>query len=75
MFIVIYFVVSVFSEFDVIFTYVLLYQLLQGDFSPRPVDLRNVTLTRGMLEMAEKVAENCHETWAKKKMADLIAIG
>uniref|UniRef100_X1Z8I7 Ryanodine receptor n=1 Tax=Capitella teleta TaxID=283909 RepID=X1Z8I7_CAPTE len=45
------------------------------DYTPRPVDLRNVTLTRGMLEMAEKVAENAHNMWAKRKKAELDSIG
>ena len=47
----------------------------QREFSPRPADLRNINLTRGMLEMAEKVAENAHEVWAKKKKLELEAIG
>ena len=49
--------------------------VLQGDYSPRPADLRNVTLTRGMMEMAERVAENAHETWARKKKEQLDSIG
>ena len=47
----------------------------QGDYTPKPADIRNVTLTRGMLEMAEKMAENAHDIWAKKKKMELESIG
>lgn len=48
---------------------------LQGDFTPKPADLRSVTLTRGMLEMAERLAENAHDIWAAKKKVELENLG
>jgi hypothetical protein len=48
---------------------------LQGDYTPKPADIRNVTLTRGMLEMAERMAENAHDIWARKKKIELESIG
>ena len=42
---------------------------------PRPVDLRNVTLTREMMNMCEKLAENSHDTWAMGKKLELEQIG
>jgi len=47
----------------------------QGDYVPKPADIRNVTLTRGMLEMAERMAENAHDIWARKKKIELESIG
>ena len=51
--------------------------LLQYDhgYSPRPYDLRNMTLTREMQNLAEKLAENSHDLWAKRKKEELEAIG
>ena len=49
--------------------------VIQGDYSPRPVDLRGVTLTRGMLEQAEHLAENAHDNWAKRKKIELDQLG
>ena len=48
---------------------------VQGDYVPKPADIRNVTLTRGMLEMAERMAENAHDIWARKKKIELEGIG
>ncbi|XP_025103910.1 ryanodine receptor-like isoform X4 [Pomacea canaliculata] len=44
-------------------------------YSPRPYDLRNITLTREMLTMAERLAENSHDLWAKRKREELDSIG
>lgn len=44
-------------------------------YSPRPYDLRNITLTREMLTMAERLAENAHDLWAKRKREELDSIG
>lgn len=44
-------------------------------FSPRPYDLRNMTLTREMQNLAEKLAENSHDLWAKRKKQELEEIG
>ncbi|XP_030630748.1 ryanodine receptor 2 [Chanos chanos] len=44
-------------------------------FSPRPVDMSNVTLSRDLHSMAELLAENYHNIWAKKKKMELEAKG
>ncbi|XP_035389752.1 ryanodine receptor 2 isoform X2 [Electrophorus electricus] len=44
-------------------------------FSPRPVDMSNVTLSRDLHSMAELLAENYHNIWAKKKKLELEAKG
>ncbi|XP_064602338.1 ryanodine receptor 2-like [Liolophura sinensis] len=44
-------------------------------YSPRPYDLRNMTLTRETQTLAERIAENSHDSWAKKKKDELDAIG
>ena len=54
----------------------LLYHMYtQGDYAPKPADIRNVTLTRANLEMAERMAENAHDSWAKKKKLELESLG
>ncbi|XP_052362897.1 ryanodine receptor 2-like, partial [Oncorhynchus keta] len=42
-------------------------------FSPRPIDMSNVTLSRDLHSMAELLAENYHNIWAKKKKLELEA--
>ncbi|XP_062858850.1 ryanodine receptor 2 isoform X1 [Trichomycterus rosablanca] len=44
-------------------------------FSPRPVDMSNVTLSRDLHSMAELLAENYHNIWAKRKKLELEAKG
>ncbi|XP_029984596.1 ryanodine receptor 3 [Sphaeramia orbicularis] len=44
-------------------------------FSPAPMDLHNVTLSRELQGMVEVVAENYHNIWAKKKKSELISKG
>ncbi|KAK0046902.1 ryanodine receptor 44F, partial [Biomphalaria pfeifferi] len=44
-------------------------------YSPRPYDLRNITLTREILTMSERLSENAHDLWAKRKREELDAIG
>lgn len=34
------------------------------DFAPNPVDMSSLTLSKELLAMAEKLAENAHESWA-----------
>jgi len=34
-----------------------------------------VTLTRANLEMAERMAENAHDSWAQKKKLELESLG
>ncbi|XP_038144308.1 ryanodine receptor 3 isoform X1 [Cyprinodon tularosa] len=42
-------------------------------FSPAPMDLHNVTLSRELQSMVEVVAENYHNIWAKKKKTELLS--
>ncbi|KAL1264893.1 hypothetical protein QQF64_005248, partial [Cirrhinus molitorella] len=44
-------------------------------FSPRPVDMSNVTLSRDLHAMAELLAENYHNIWAQKKKLELESKG
>ncbi|XP_064623398.1 ryanodine receptor-like isoform X6 [Lineus longissimus] len=44
-------------------------------YNPQPVDLRNVTLSRENLQLAEKLTENVHAVWAQRKIGELSAIG
>ncbi|XP_048731868.2 ryanodine receptor-like isoform X6 [Ostrea edulis] len=44
-------------------------------YSPKPFDLRNMTLTREIQALAERLAENSHDLWAKKKKQELEDIG
>lgn len=38
-----------------------------GSYNPHPVDMTNLNLSREMQNMAERLAENAHDIWAKKK--------
>ncbi|XP_074229379.1 ryanodine receptor 2 isoform X7 [Camelus bactrianus] len=44
-------------------------------YSPRAIDMSNVTLSRDLHAMAEMMAENYHNIWAKKKKLELEAKG
>lgn len=53
---------------------------LQGNasafnYNPHPVDMSNLTLGREMQNMAERLAENAHDIWSKKKNEELNACG
>uniref|UniRef100_A0AC34QR18 Ryanodine receptor n=1 Tax=Panagrolaimus sp. JU765 TaxID=591449 RepID=A0AC34QR18_9BILA len=41
------------------------------DFNPKPIDLGSMTLEKEMTNLAEKIAENSHQIWAKKVFNDL----
>ncbi|CAI2723066.1 unnamed protein product [Schistosoma spindalis] len=45
------------------------------NYNPSPKDLRGVNVTKEMLNMAERLADNAHNIWARQKMSDLEAIG
>ncbi|KAL0274261.1 UNVERIFIED_CONTAM: hypothetical protein PYX00_006731 [Menopon gallinae] len=53
----------------------------QGDgsspfsYHPHPVDMTNLTLNKEMQNMAERLAENAHDIWAKKKKEELTTCG
>ncbi|XP_046400098.1 ryanodine receptor isoform X3 [Ischnura elegans] len=45
------------------------------NYHPHPVDMTNLTLSREMQNMAERLAENSHDIWAKKKKEELVTCG
>ncbi|XP_035793570.1 ryanodine receptor-like isoform X10 [Anopheles albimanus] len=45
------------------------------NYNPHPVDMTNLTLSREMQNMAERLAENSHDIWAKKKNEELNQCG
>lgn len=45
------------------------------NYDPHPVDMTNLTLSREMQNMAERLAENAHDIWAKKKKEELNTCG
>ncbi|CAL8106014.1 unnamed protein product [Calicophoron daubneyi] len=46
-----------------------------GSYLPTPDDLRGVNVSKEMLNLAERLADNAHNIWARQKMSDLEAIG
>nr|QCQ73687.1 ryanodine receptor [Mythimna separata] len=45
------------------------------NYNPHPVDMTNLTLSREMQNMAERLADNAHDIWAKKKKEELTTNG
>ncbi|KAG5899237.1 hypothetical protein JTB14_035422 [Gonioctena quinquepunctata] len=45
------------------------------NYNPHPVDMTNLTLSREMQNMAERLAENSHDIWARKKKEELNTCG
>lgn len=45
------------------------------NYHPNPIDMTNLTLSREMQNMAERLAENAHDIWAKKKKEELNTCG
>ena len=43
------------------------------NYHPHPVDMTNLTLSRDMQNTAERLAENAHDIWAKKKKEEIDA--
>lgn len=39
------------------------------DYSPQPIDTSAVALDPALLQLAELLAENAHDVWAKERMA------
>jgi hypothetical protein len=42
----------------------------EDSYVPRPIDTSNVQLSAPIRELAEKLARNTHEVWAKKRLQD-----
>ncbi|XP_023317849.1 ryanodine receptor isoform X1 [Trichogramma pretiosum] len=63
------------------FTFAINIFTFQGDgtspynYNPHPVDMTNLTLSREMQNMAERLADNAHDIWAKKKKEELLTNG
>ncbi|XP_077336635.1 ryanodine receptor 1 isoform X4 [Lithobates pipiens] len=47
------------------------YDPMVQTFSPTPIDLTGLTLSRELQSMAEQLAENYHNTWGRKKKMEL----
>ncbi|XP_073986803.1 ryanodine receptor isoform X3 [Rhodnius prolixus] len=45
------------------------------NYHPNPIDMSNLTLSRELQNMAERLAENAHDIWAKKKKEELVTCG
>src|SRR5690606_10684707 len=45
------------------------------DYNPQPVDMANLTLNREMQAMAERLAENAHDIWAKSVREQSFVMG
>lgn len=39
-------------------------------YKPQPIDTANINLSKEILELAECLAENVHDLWAKQRMAE-----
>lgn len=37
-------------------------------YDPKPINTKNVTLSNEIMELAEKMAENVHDVWAKQRI-------
>ena len=48
---------------------------MQFDYVPRPIDTSNVTLSRELQELTEKIAENVHNVWAARRIKEGWAYG
>ncbi|KAM7538970.1 hypothetical protein Aperf_G00000057777 [Anoplocephala perfoliata] len=44
-------------------------------YIPAPKDLHGVNVTRELVDLAERLADNAHQIWAKQKLEELEAIG
>ena len=40
------------------------------NYEPKPIDTSDITLSAGLLELTEKIAENVHDVWAVDRIAD-----
>lgn len=39
-------------------------------YKPKPIDTEKIVLPKDILELTEKIAENVHEVWAEKRIAE-----
>lgn len=40
------------------------------EYTPHPIDVSDVDLSEDLMELSEAIAENAHETWARKRQAE-----
>ncbi|MFB3879727.1 MAG: RyR domain-containing protein [Armatimonadota bacterium] len=40
----------------------------KGVYEPRPLDTEGVALPRELVDLAERLAENAHDIWARRRM-------
>ena len=40
------------------------------DYNPKPIDTSSIAIPKELAELIEKLAENNHDTWAKRRVAD-----
>jgi hypothetical protein len=41
-----------------------------SSYQPRPIDTFNVELSDELLQLTEQLAENAHDNWARRRLAD-----
>ena len=39
-------------------------------YTPKPIDTSNIKLTPDIAELTERLAENTHDVWARRRLAD-----
>lgn len=39
-------------------------------YSPKPIDTTNISLSIGLFELMEKIAENVHDVWAMRRITE-----
>jgi hypothetical protein len=40
------------------------------NYQPKPIDTSNITLSKDLVDLTERLAENAHDVWAKQRMAE-----
>lgn len=40
------------------------------NYEPKPIDTSDITLSAGLIELTEKIAENVHNVWAVGRIAE-----
>lgn len=40
------------------------------NYNPKPIDTSNITLPKELLALTEKIAENVHDVWAARRIAE-----
>lgn len=40
------------------------------EYTPKPIDTKNIILSKEIMELSEKLAKNVHEVWAQNKLKE-----